>query len=109
MKKEEQNPYQILLETFGEEVQYQFAIEEMGELLQAICKFKRKKATGNNQEIEKALNNLREEIADVTINMEQLSYMFGQKEIEEIKQYKIERALKRAELKNTEYTNKNED
>ncbi len=100
MKEEEY--YKILLDTFGQEIQFQCAIEEMGELLQAICKYKRKLATGDKQKIEKALENLQEEIADVAINIGQLSYMFGQDKINEIKQYKLDRALKRAEKKNME-------
>lgn len=98
----EENPYKILLDTFGEEIQFQFAVEEMGELLQAICKYKRKRLTGNEEKIEEALENLQEEIADVALNMEQLAYMFGQEEIEKIKKSKLERALKRAQEKNTE-------
>ena len=103
------NPYKIFLDTFGEEIQFQFAVEEMGELLQAICKYKRKRANGTYEERQKALANWQEEIADVTINMEQLSYMFGQKEINKIKAEKLARALKRAELKNLEYSEENNE
>ena len=100
MKDEEY--YKIFLDTFGEETQFQCAIEEMGKLLQAICKYKRKVATGDEPEIKKALENLQEEIADVSINIGQLSFMFGQDKINEIKQYKLDRALKRAKNKNKE-------
>ncbi len=105
MKKD--NPYKILLDTFGEEIQLQFAIEEMGELLQAICKYKRKHNSCDKEEFEKVKSNLQEEIADVMFCCEELAYMFGQSEIEKIKNMKRDRSLKRAAKKNTELTEKN--
>lgn len=91
------NPYKILLETFGEQVQLDLAIEEMGELIQAISKYKRKLASGNG--IKEAICHLQEEIADVMVNMDQLCFMYGKQEIENIKEQKIERALNRAKAK----------
>lgn len=102
MIKVRKNPYKVLLDAFGEDAQYRSAMEEMGELIQAICKYKRAQESKDKEKLEIALANIREEIADVSINMEELSYMFGEKEIEEIKKYKLERALKRAEKKNFE-------
>lgn len=102
MIKVRKNPYKILLDTFGEDTQFRCAVEEMGELIQAICKYKRAQESGDKEKLRIALENLREEIADVSINMEELAYMFGEKEVEEIKKYKLERALKRAEKKNFE-------
>lgn len=102
MIKVRKNPYKVLLDAFGEDAQFRCAVEEMGELIQAICKYKRAQESGDKEKLRIALENLREEIADVSINMEELSYMFGEKEIDEIKKYKLERALKRAEKKNLE-------
>ncbi len=93
------NPYKILLETFGEQVQLDFAIEEMAELTKAICKYKRKISSGDEGEIQSAINNMQEEIADVMVNMDQLCFMYGKQEIENIKKQKIERALNRAKAK----------
>ena len=41
MIKVRKNPYKVLLDAFGEDVQFRCAVEEMGELIQAICKYKR--------------------------------------------------------------------
>lgn len=40
-----------------------FAIEEMSELTKAICKYKRKLKNGDEKDLEKAIENLIEEIA----------------------------------------------
>ena len=96
------NPYKILLDTFGEDVQFRFAIEEMSELTQAICKYQRKIDTCDNEGQQKLIDAMREEIVDVLITTEQLAFMFDKNKINEIKQTKLERALKRAEKKNNE-------
>ncbi|WP_230311965.1 MazG nucleotide pyrophosphohydrolase domain-containing protein [Turicibacter sanguinis] len=56
------------VETFGAELQQMVAIEEMGELLQAISK----RARGKDNR-----DNLAEEIADVEIMLEQLKHCYG--------------------------------
>ncbi|CUN12296.1 MazG nucleotide pyrophosphohydrolase domain-containing protein [Turicibacter sanguinis] len=54
------------VETFGADLQQMVAIEEIGELLQAISK----RARGKDNR-----DNLAEEIADVEIMLEQLKYI----------------------------------
>ena len=56
------------VETFGAELQQMVAIEEMGELLQAISK----RARGKDNR-----DNLAEEIAYVEIMLEQLKHCYG--------------------------------
>ena len=99
MKK---NPYKILLDTFGEEVQYRFAIEEMSELTKAICKYQRKYEQASEDEKQKLESDIVEEIADVYIIADQLAFMFGDDKVQKIKKEKMDRALRRAEAKNTE-------
>ena len=99
MKK---NPYKILLDTFGEEIQYRFAIEEMSELTKAICKYQRKVSQVSDEEKRKLEDDIIEEIADVYVIADQLAFMFGDDKVQKIKKEKLERALKRAEVKNTE-------
>jgi NTP pyrophosphatase (non-canonical NTP hydrolase) len=53
--------------TYGQDSQMLMAIEEMSELTKAICKYKR---YGDN------VDDIAEEIADVTIMLEQLKMMF---------------------------------
>lgn len=96
------NPYKILLDTFGEDIQFRFAIEEMSELTKAICKYQRKIGNATEEEKKKLVADIVEELADVYVTTDQLSYMFGEKEVNQIKKQKLERALKRASVKNTE-------
>ena len=71
------------IDTFGVANQQLKAVEEMGELIQAIAKA----LIGKEHNVE-------EEIADVEIMLTQLKIMYGLKKIEEWKQFKINR-LKR--------------
>jgi len=70
-----------LAEYFGVKTQINQMIEEMAELTQAFCKQNRGKTS-----------NIVEEMADVSLVLEQLIYLLGcSKEIHEIKKEKIER------------------
>lgn len=97
-----ENPYKTLLDAFGEDIQFRFAIEEMSELTKAICKYQRKIDSADEEEKKKLVADIIEELADVYVTTDQLAYMFGEKEVKKIKDQKIERALKRAKAKNTE-------
>lgn len=73
--------YELAIKTFGDEVQENVAVEECGELIQAICH----KHRGRE-------HNITEEIADVEIMLEQLKIINNCfEEVEEIKKQKIER------------------
>lgn len=73
---------------YGLNNQMMQAIEEMGELTQAIVKVYR-----NGLDNER--DGLIEELADVEIMIEQLDYLLGDNQIEKIKEYKINRQLSR--------------
>jgi len=83
----QRNIYLKAIQTFGEEHQKVVAIEEMGELIQAISKSLRKEK-----------HNIEEEIADVLITIGQLKEMkdIDKNLIEEIKEIK-EQKLRRLE------------
>lgn len=68
------------IENFGPATQQVVAMEECGELIQAISK-----------SIRGAEHNVEEEIADVEIMIEQLKLMFDRKKVEAIKQQKLYR------------------
>ena len=82
--EERLNVYKKAAATYGPQAQTMMAIEEMSELAKAICKFFR--GTGyldpNSRFIveekirEPLVDSIAEEIADVTIMMEQLRYIF---------------------------------
>ncbi len=59
--------------TYGADHQLNIAIEEMSELTKAICKFKRFK--GDNE-----IDQIHEEIADVSIMIEQILMIIGNRE-----------------------------
>lgn len=69
--EEREKVYHKALHTYGEYVQMTVALEEMSECQKEICKFMR--GFGN-------AGNLAEEIADATIMLEQMGYIFNLKE-----------------------------
>ena len=88
--KEVTNTYKKAIKTYGEKAQKLMAIEEMSELTKEICKDFRGKL---NRE------HLIEEMADVTITIDQLMMMYGisGNEIEQMRERKIDRLKERLE------------
>lgn len=92
-----------ILDHYGEEAQRRQAVEELSELIQAICKCERilGEREHDPKKLEKAKNaqkNLLEEIADVIVMIEQLKIMVGERNrtrIENIIDEKIKRQLDR--------------
>lgn len=74
------------VETYGYEDQMLQAIEELAELQRAITRAIKAPADRDN---------LHEEIADVEIMLMQLRTIFDEKEIDEWKEYKMERLARR--------------
>lgn len=93
--------YEKATKLWGLVAQYDQCVEEMGELIVAINKYKRKvlyKEYKGNSEIE---NNLVEEIADVSICLEQMRYFFKDKNIDEVIEKKMQKFLGQiAEMEN---------
>jgi NTP pyrophosphatase (non-canonical NTP hydrolase) len=65
-------------------------VEEMAELTQVICKAER-------YDLDTVRDHLVEEVADVSIMIEQLEYLLGDSRITQIKAEKIERQKRRIE------------
>lgn len=80
---------------YGVTSQVDIAIEECGELIQAVCKFRR----GYSEE---RYTNLLEEIADVYIMARQLRFLFGYEEIDRIVNEKLDRQMRRISDENTD-------
>lgn len=86
--------YSSAIKQFGAETQITVAIEEMSELTKELCKLRR--ADGQ-------LFNLAEEIADVTIMLEQMRLLFNVNEqVCDIMDFKLRRLVKRIELAKAE-------
>ena len=85
--------YQQMLEAWGEDSQLEICIEEMSELIKALCKYKRKKRL--DEVDSKCFDSIREEIADVTHCILQMALMFGEEEVNKIMDDKLVRTMKK--------------
>jgi hypothetical protein len=95
-KKSSKEILEKAIETYGADKQMNMCIEEMSELTKAICKIKRELSSGDGFTKVETLNNMYEEIADVTITLEQLKMMFTCKEeVKEQMAYKMSRLEKK--------------
>ena len=92
-----ENEYKLWLEKWGEIDQIDMLIEEMAELIKALSKYKRLVRFPENHAGRKKeyLDNVKEEIADVSHGIGQMTIHFGEKEINEIRNQKVERVKKR--------------
>lgn len=97
-----------ILDHYGRDAQRRQAIEELSELIQAICKYERNNYTyweceqdpEKYKKVDNAHKNLLGEIADVIVMIEQLKIMVGERDrtrIENIIDEKIKRQLDRIE------------
>jgi len=77
------NIYKEAVQTFGTVSRIDLCIEEMAELTQALCKYKRG-----------LKHNIEEEMVDVEIMLEQLKLIFNPHMLEGYKYSKIERLRK---------------
>ena len=82
--------YDFFIKKYGIESQHIQCIEEMGELIQSLCKLERYKGTSSEQEV---VDNIKEELADVLNMVEQLIYYYGIDDVENIRTSKIKRIL----------------
>lgn len=89
--------YIDVLNTYGFGAQVFMAVEEMGELLSALGKFRRNRVEGSE---------VITELADVAIMVEQMGVLFGLTEFEAEKEKKLIRLQER--LNNHKNANKNE-
>lgn len=78
--------YKACLDHWGNKAQMLMAVEEMGELNQAIAKYL------NGRE-----HNIEEELGDALLMLEQLQYLFGYKKIKKMQDKKIKRIKERLE------------
>ncbi len=80
----------LAIETYGTDEQSRMCQEEMSELSVALNKHHREHS-------EKTLRDVREEIADVCVMMQQAKMMFGEKEVDKIIMQKVQRLKGRLE------------
>lgn len=94
-QEEYQNNIIAIADTYGYDAQSRQLIEEMAELTQAINKAWRMGNDFDNLLVQK--RNIKEEIADVTIMLEQIKYLLqiSDSDINEIIEQKLSRQLER--------------
>ena len=83
---EREKLYKDCLDKWGARAQTIMAIEEMGELSQALARYL------NARE-----HNVEEELGDALLMLEQLQYLFGYEKIHKMQDKKIKRIRKRME------------
>ena len=87
-----------VITAYGMNKQLDVAIEELSELIQAICKIKRRDSISNESFAVKG--NLAEEMADVEIVLAELKLMFDNEDnVKEWRTYKLDRLEKRLKEK----------
>lgn len=87
-------------DTYGFEQQREMLVEECAELIQAVQKIKRADNSGDAERIDKATSAYLEEMADVSIMLEQMRYMLTPRLVRELDGYitmKLDRQIKRIE------------
>ena len=91
--------YQATLEKWGEEAQYDQAVEECAELITALKHFRRGKV--NQQAVI-------DELADVTLILGQLSWMFGTEQVDKSVEKKLKKLNKLLESTEPQKEGKND-
>lgn len=94
-KRRRQNMYGQCSTMWGKDAQVNMCIEEMAELTKALCKARRYKKPDS------WLNQIYEEIADVTIMLEQMIHIYDG---EEVVEWKIDEKMKRLSKEIQEWT-----
>lgn len=93
INEQERNIEYVALYTYGFEKQIDLMIEEMSELTKALLKLRR--FDGNDTEYMKRHAHVCEEIADVEIMLDQMKICFGEGNVSEWKEDKLDRLRKR--------------
>lgn len=90
--------YDKSTELWGLVAQYDQCVEEMAELMVAINKYKRKVLFGEYEGNQKIVDNLVEEIADVSICLEQMRHFFESYNIDDVVESKMQKFCKQIEI-----------
>lgn len=85
------------IHTYGQARQVDMCLEEMAELAKALLKMRR-----SGGDIADKLDNIREEIADVQIMIDQMKMIYGEEFIEKFEQLKLARLEDRLDASGAE-------
>ena len=98
MNATELTKVQRIADTYGYEAQREMLVEECSELIQAVQKLKRADNSGDAEKVDKATSAYLEEMADVSIMLEQMRYMLTPRLKQELDSYitkKLDRQIER--------------
>lgn len=95
MQQKRINLYNKAFSKWGDRAQHDMAVEECAEFVMAMKKLYRAKT---EEDKAKRIENIREEVADVMIMMEQMAVLFGLDQVKENKKMKLERLEKRLNI-----------
>ena len=103
MIKEQVMNLNTIIETYGMDPQVDMAIEECSELQKALLKYRRKAKTNpGKEELKKLKADIVDELADVSIMVEQIKCIFNcHMEVENEIEYKINRQMQRIKEDNS--------
>ena len=98
MNKTEKIIFEKAIERYGVDDQSQVACEECAELIKALSKYHRvtKHQAYDKRKIQRCMNNIIEEVADVGIMIDQIKLMYGisEKDVNAVRTEKVERLRK---------------
>jgi len=97
-KEERMKLYKQAEDLWGVVAQYDQMVEEMGELIVAINKYKRKCLYGEYKDNKQIEDNLAEEIADVKMCLELIEDYIGQDRVNKIFQVKLQKLANQIEI-----------
>ena len=92
MERKYIDSYKEAIDVWGIDAQIRLCIEEMSELTKELCKYYRNGEMNYSLEQKK---HIQEEIADVQNMVDQMQYIFGEKEVDEFREFKIDRTNKK--------------
>ena len=103
LMEEDESVYKNFLDVFGEDIQYTFLFEEMGELAQAVGKYLRKRTNATEEERKELISHISEEIADVKLCIEEIEYILDcWEDVKKWKNFKVNRGKERVKHSNLE-------
>lgn len=76
-KRQQKMKLRDIANYYGRATQSRQCIEECAELIQAINKWDRAQSSGDPEKVKKAVGSIVEEIADVRIMLDQLTFLYG--------------------------------
>lgn len=98
MNTTEKQIFKRAIEHYGVNDQSQVACEECAELIKALSKYHRvtKHQAYDKRKIQRCMNNIIEEVADVGIMIDQIKLMYGisEKDVNAVRTEKVERLRK---------------